>query len=158
MTEQLLVLSLLKEELRSSLLLGRCRRRFRWAGLGLMGGWSFWRQASAAERNTPWMLFSDVNAEHSRYASAPTCFASEDPYSDRAMRTWMDVINIKRYQSSGCDWVTCSWEIGAIFCVDSSISVHTSVRRSVLQATRRMRASGQNSVISAFHYQRTMLS
>lgn len=76
MTVQLLVLSLLKEELKNSLLLGRCRSRFRWAGLGLTGGW---RQASAAERKTLWMLFSDVNAEHSRYASAPTCFASEDP-------------------------------------------------------------------------------
>lgn len=45
-----------------------------------MGGCSLLRHVSAAERNTLWMLFSDVNAEHSRYTSAPTCFANKVPY------------------------------------------------------------------------------
>lgn len=82
MMQQLLVLSLLKEEVRSSALLGRWRRRLesRRVGLCFMGGCSLLRHVSAAERNTLWMLFSDVNAEHSRYTSAPTCFANKVPY------------------------------------------------------------------------------
>lgn len=46
---------------------------------------------------------------------------------------------------------TCSWEIGACFWLDSSMRVHTSVRRSVLQPIRRIRVLGQKSWISAFH-------
>lgn len=81
MMEQLLDLSLLKVEDRRSVLLGRCsslleRRR---TGLGLLGGCSLFMQARAAVRKTLWMLFSEVNAEHSRYASAPSCLAKEEP-------------------------------------------------------------------------------
>ena len=36
---------------------------------------------------------------------------------------------------------------------DSSVSVHTSLRRSVLQPIRRIRVLGQKSRISAFHYE-----
>lgn len=68
MMEQLLDLSLLKVEERSSVLLGRCRSLLerRRTGLGLLAGWSLFMQARAAVRKTLWMLFSDVKAEHSR--------------------------------------------------------------------------------------------
>lgn len=52
-----------------------------------MGGCSLLRHVSAAERNTLWMLFSDVNAEHSRYTSAPTCFANKVPYKQKNRQT-----------------------------------------------------------------------
>ncbi|TNN73104.1 hypothetical protein EYF80_016590 [Liparis tanakae] len=72
MTEQLLDLSLLKVEESSSVLLGRCRSLLerRRTGLGLLAGWSLFMQAIAAVRKTPWMLFSDVKAEHSRNQSS----------------------------------------------------------------------------------------
>lgn len=68
MMEQLLDLSLLNVEESSSVLLGRCRSLLerRRTGLGLLAGWSLFMQAIAAVRKTLWMLFSDVNAEHSR--------------------------------------------------------------------------------------------
>lgn len=47
--------------------------------------------------------------------------------------------------------LTCSWEIGVCFWLDSSMRVQTSVRRSVLQPISRMRVLGQKSWISAFH-------
>lgn len=67
-TEQLLAFSFLKVEERSSDLLGRCSRRLdsRRVGLGLASGCSLLMQARAAVRNTLWMLFSEVKAEHSR--------------------------------------------------------------------------------------------
>lgn len=37
-------------------------------------------QARAAVRKMLWMLFSDVKAEHSRYASAPSCLAMAEPW------------------------------------------------------------------------------
>lgn len=68
MMQQLLDLSLLKEEERSSVLLGKCRSLLdrRRTGLGLLPGWSLFMQARAAVRKMLWMLFSDVKAEHSR--------------------------------------------------------------------------------------------
>ena len=68
MTEQLLAFSFLKLEVSRSDLLGRWsslleRRR---VGLDLGRGCSLLMQASAAVRNTLWMLFSEVKAEHSR--------------------------------------------------------------------------------------------
>lgn len=82
MMEQLLDLSLLKLEESSSVLLGRWsslleRRR---TGLGLSAACSLLVQARAAVRKTLWMLFSDVKAEHSRYAAAPSCLAKHEPY------------------------------------------------------------------------------
>lgn len=56
------------------------------------------------------------------------------------------------YRTNGwCDQLTCSWEMGVSLWLDSSISVQTSVRRSVLQPIRIMRVLGQKSIISAFH-------
>lgn len=46
---------------------------------------------------------------------------------------------------------TCSWEMGVCFWLDSSMRVHTSVRRSVLQPINKIRVLGQKSWISAFH-------
>lgn len=68
MTEQLLAFSFLKVEVSRSDLLGRCRSLLerRRVGLGLGTGCSLLMQASAAVRKTLWILFSDVNAEHSR--------------------------------------------------------------------------------------------
>lgn len=68
MTEQLLVFSFLKVEESKSDLLGRWRSLLerRRVGLGLGRGCSLLMQAIAAVRNTLWMLFSEVNAEHSR--------------------------------------------------------------------------------------------
>lgn len=81
MTEQLLVFSFLKVEESKSDLLGRWsslleRRR---VGLVFGRGCSLLMQAIAAVRKTLWMLFSEVNAEHSRYASAPSCLAMAEP-------------------------------------------------------------------------------
>lgn len=89
MMEQLLDLSLLKVEERSSVLLGRCRSLLerRRTGLGLVEGWSLFMQARAAVRKTLWMLFSDVNAEHSRYASAPSCLAKDEPYNVKGRKS-----------------------------------------------------------------------
>lgn len=68
MTEQLLAFSFLKVEVSRSDLLGRCRSLLerRRVGLLLASGCSLLMQAMAAVRNTLWMLFSEVNAEHSR--------------------------------------------------------------------------------------------
>lgn len=83
MTEQLLAFSFLKLEESKSDLLGRCRSLLerRRVGLGFGRGCSLLMQAIAAVRNTLWMLFSEVNAEHSRYASAPSCLAIAEPCS-----------------------------------------------------------------------------
>lgn len=82
MMQQLLDLSLLKVEEISSALLGRWRSLLerRRMGLGLLAGCSLFMQARAAVRKTLWMLFSDVKAEHSRYVSAPSCLAKDEPY------------------------------------------------------------------------------
>lgn len=79
---QLLDLSLLNVEGSSSVLLGRCRSLLerRRSGLALLAGWSLFMHARAAVRKTLWMLFSDVKAEHSRYASAPSCLARDEPW------------------------------------------------------------------------------
>lgn len=68
MTEQLLVFSFLKVEESKSVLLGRWRSLLerRRVGLFLGRAWSLFMQAIAAVRKTLWMLFSEVNAEHSR--------------------------------------------------------------------------------------------
>lgn len=78
---QLLDLSLLNVEESRSVLLGRCRSLLerRRSGLLLLAGWILFVHATAAVRKTLWMLFSDVKAEHSRYASAPSCLAREEP-------------------------------------------------------------------------------
>lgn len=67
-TEQLLAFSFLKVEESKSDLLGRWRSLLerRRVGLDLGSGCSLLMQAIAAVRNTLWMLFSEVNAEHSR--------------------------------------------------------------------------------------------
>lgn len=80
-TEQLLAFSFLKVVEIKSDLLGRWRSLLerRRVGLGLGRGCSLLMQAIAAVRNTLWMLFSEVNAEHSRYASAPSCLAIAEP-------------------------------------------------------------------------------
>lgn len=78
---QLLDLSLLNVEESSSVLPGRCRSLLerRRSGLDLLAGWSLFTHARAAVRKMLWMLFSDVKAEHSRYASAPSCLARDEP-------------------------------------------------------------------------------
>lgn len=86
MTEQLLAFSFLKVEESKSDLLGRCRSLLERRRVGLLfgSGCSLLMQAMAAVRNTLWMLFSEVNAEHSRYASAPSCLARAEPCSRRS--------------------------------------------------------------------------
>lgn len=68
MTEQLLVFSFLKVEESKSDLLGRWRSLLERRRVGLFFGraCSLFMQAIAAVRKTLWMLFSEVNAEHSR--------------------------------------------------------------------------------------------
>lgn len=68
MTEQLLAFSFLKVEESKSDLLGRWRSLLERRRVGLVfgRGCSLLMQAMAAVRNTLWMLFSEVNAEHSR--------------------------------------------------------------------------------------------
>lgn len=68
MTEQLFVFSFLNVDESKSDLLGRWRSLLERRRVGLLLGraCSLLMQAIAAVRNTLWMLFSEVNAEHSR--------------------------------------------------------------------------------------------